>query len=193
MRRGCSRNVMRWLEPRTPAPCGHRVRSRAEHGRPPPSCRDSAWLSSPFGRHRRAQGAEGVPCCAAPRVTSASAERAAAAGAPYLCGIMDAIALTHTYPYEEINDYLRVHPDSRQEVAEALAYFEPSTSATGSPVRLWSISDSRTTSARPKPGTRCSRESVPEPSSSTRTMAMATMPAGISHSAVIERFFAQHL
>jgi cephalosporin-C deacetylase len=28
--------------------------------------------------------------------------RAAAAGAPYLCGFMDAIALTHTYPYEEI-------------------------------------------------------------------------------------------
>ena len=31
--------------------------------------------------------------------------RAAAAGAPYLCGFMDAIELTHTYPYEEINDY----------------------------------------------------------------------------------------
>src|SRR3989442_1064635 len=30
--------------------------------------------------------------------------RAAAAGGPYLCGFMDAIALTHTYPYEEAND-----------------------------------------------------------------------------------------
>jgi cephalosporin-C deacetylase len=49
---------------------------------------------------------------------------AAAAGAPYLCGIMDAITLTHTYPYEEINDYLRLHPDSQQTVAETLAYFD---------------------------------------------------------------------
>ena len=50
--------------------------------------------------------------------------RAAAAGAPYLCGIIDAIALTHTYPYEEINDYLRLHPDSRHAVEETLAYFD---------------------------------------------------------------------
>jgi cephalosporin-C deacetylase len=49
---------------------------------------------------------------------------AAAAGAPYLCGIMDSITLTHTYPYEEINDYLRLHPDSQQTVAETLAYFD---------------------------------------------------------------------
>ena len=50
--------------------------------------------------------------------------RAAAAGAPYLCGFMDALALTHTYPYEEINDYLRQHPDSRPAVEETLAYFD---------------------------------------------------------------------
>jgi cephalosporin-C deacetylase len=50
--------------------------------------------------------------------------RAAAAGAPYLCGIMDALALTHTYPYEEINDYLRQHPDSHGAVTETLAYFD---------------------------------------------------------------------
>jgi cephalosporin-C deacetylase len=50
--------------------------------------------------------------------------RAAAAGAPYLCGFIDAIALTHTYPYEEINDYLRLHPDSRPAVEETLAYFD---------------------------------------------------------------------
>jgi cephalosporin-C deacetylase len=50
--------------------------------------------------------------------------RAAAAGAPYLCGFMDAIALTQTYPYEEINDYLRLYPDSRPQVAETLAYFD---------------------------------------------------------------------
>jgi cephalosporin-C deacetylase len=50
--------------------------------------------------------------------------RAASAGAPYLCGFMDAIALTHTYPYEEINDYLRLHPDRRGAVEETVAYFD---------------------------------------------------------------------
>ena len=37
---------------------------------------------------------------------------------------MDAIALTHTYPYEEINDFLRAHPDSRRAVEETVAYFD---------------------------------------------------------------------
>jgi cephalosporin-C deacetylase len=50
--------------------------------------------------------------------------RAAAAGAPYLCGYLDAIELTRTYPYEEINDYLRLHPQSRQAVADTVAYFD---------------------------------------------------------------------
>ncbi|MGQ4809795.1 Cephalosporin-C deacetylase [Candidatus Entotheonellaceae bacterium PAL068K] len=50
--------------------------------------------------------------------------RAAAAGAPYLCGFMDAIELTHTYPYQEINDYLHLHPTSRQAVEETVAYFD---------------------------------------------------------------------
>ena len=50
--------------------------------------------------------------------------RAAAAGAPYLCGFMDAIELTHTYPYEEINDYLRRYPERRPAVEETLAYFD---------------------------------------------------------------------
>jgi cephalosporin-C deacetylase len=50
--------------------------------------------------------------------------RAASAGAPYLCGFMDAIELTHTYPYEEINDYLRLHPERRPEVEATVAYFD---------------------------------------------------------------------
>ena len=37
---------------------------------------------------------------------------------------MDAIELTHTYPYEEINDYLRSNPESRQIVGETLSYFD---------------------------------------------------------------------
>ena len=50
--------------------------------------------------------------------------RAAAAGAPYLCGFMDAIELTHTYPYEEINDYLRLYPERRPAVEATVAYFD---------------------------------------------------------------------
>jgi cephalosporin-C deacetylase len=47
-----------------------------------------------------------------------------AAGAPYLCGFMDAASLTHSYPYEEINDYLREHPDHEPLVRETVAYFD---------------------------------------------------------------------
>ncbi len=50
--------------------------------------------------------------------------RAAAAGAPYLTGFMDSIELTGTYPYQEINDYLRLHPSSRQRVERTLSYFD---------------------------------------------------------------------
>ncbi|MDE2686992.1 MAG: acetylxylan esterase [Chloroflexota bacterium] len=50
--------------------------------------------------------------------------KAASAGAPYLCGYMDAIALTSSYPYQEINDYLKAHPDSRDDVERTLAYFD---------------------------------------------------------------------
>ena len=37
---------------------------------------------------------------------------------------MDAIDLTHSYPYEEINDYLRHYPDRRPAVRETVAYFD---------------------------------------------------------------------
>ncbi|MCZ6636218.1 MAG: acetylxylan esterase [bacterium] len=50
--------------------------------------------------------------------------RAAAAGAPYLCGFMDAIQLTHTYPYQEIRDYLRLYPNREPAVRDTLAYFD---------------------------------------------------------------------
>lgn len=49
---------------------------------------------------------------------------AASAGAPYLCGYMDAAELTHTYPYQEVTDYLRLHPESAADVEETLAYFD---------------------------------------------------------------------
>ena len=50
--------------------------------------------------------------------------KAAAAGAPYLCGYMDSIDLTDAYPYQEIADYLRLYPDSREQVENTLAYFD---------------------------------------------------------------------
>ena len=49
---------------------------------------------------------------------------AASAQAPYLTGYMDAIQLTHSYPYEEINEYLRLHPDARPQVEATLAYYD---------------------------------------------------------------------
>jgi len=47
-----------------------------------------------------------------------------AAGAPYLCGFMDAAALTRSWPYEEINDYLRLYPEREAQVRETLNYFD---------------------------------------------------------------------
>jgi cephalosporin-C deacetylase len=47
-----------------------------------------------------------------------------AAGAPYLCGMMDAASLTHSYPYEEINEYLRLQPEHEPRVRATLAYFD---------------------------------------------------------------------
>ena len=48
----------------------------------------------------------------------------ASAGAPYLCGFMDAIELTHSYPYQEINDYLRLNPEREEQVRSTLNYFD---------------------------------------------------------------------
>jgi cephalosporin-C deacetylase len=47
-----------------------------------------------------------------------------AAGAPYLCGFMAAASLTHSYPYEEINDYLRLHPEREPLVRATVAYYD---------------------------------------------------------------------
>jgi len=46
------------------------------------------------------------------------------AGAPYLCGFLESARLTHSYPYEEINEYLRAHPDQLPLMTEALAYYD---------------------------------------------------------------------
>ena len=44
----------------------------------------------------------------------------ASAGAPYLCSMMDSASLTRSYPYEEINDYLRLHPEHEDAVRDTL-------------------------------------------------------------------------
>ncbi len=74
-----------------------------------------------IGVHGSSQGGALTIVTAALR---ADAITCGAAGAPYLCGFMDAIALTHTYPYEEINDYLRAHPEREPAVRETLAYYD---------------------------------------------------------------------
>lgn len=50
--------------------------------------------------------------------------RCASAGAPYLCGILDAAGLTRSQPYEEINDYLRAYPERIDQVRETVEYFD---------------------------------------------------------------------
>jgi cephalosporin-C deacetylase len=47
-----------------------------------------------------------------------------AVGAPFLCGIWDATRLTHSYPYEEINEFLRAHPGLRPEVEKTVSYYD---------------------------------------------------------------------
>lgn len=47
-----------------------------------------------------------------------------AAGAPYLCGFMDAASLTHSWPYQEMNDYLRLYPERESRMRETLNYFD---------------------------------------------------------------------
>lgn len=48
----------------------------------------------------------------------------AAAGAPYLAGVIDAIQLTNSQPYQEINDYLRFYPGSRPAIEETWGYYD---------------------------------------------------------------------
>ena len=50
--------------------------------------------------------------------------KVAAAGAPYLCGFIDSIELTDTYPYQEINDYIANNPDKFDLIKKNLAYFD---------------------------------------------------------------------
>ena len=50
--------------------------------------------------------------------------KAASAGAPYLCSTMDAATMTHSYPYQEINDYLRLHPADLSKLKSTWDYYD---------------------------------------------------------------------
>ena len=49
---------------------------------------------------------------------------AAAAGAPFLCSMMDAASLTNWYPYQEMNDHLRLHPQDEPTIRQTLDYYD---------------------------------------------------------------------
>lgn len=74
-----------------------------------------------IGVHGSSQGGALTVVTAALR---ADAVTCGAAGAPYLCGFMDAASLTHSYPYEEINEYLRLYPEREPLVRDTVAYFD---------------------------------------------------------------------
>jgi cephalosporin-C deacetylase len=76
---------------------------------------------SRIGVHGSSQGGALTLTTAALR---ADAITCGAAGAPYLVGFMDAVSLTHSYPYEEINEYLREFPDQEEAVRNTVAYYD---------------------------------------------------------------------
>ncbi len=106
-----------------------------------------------IGVHGSSQGGALTIATAALR---ADAITVGAAGAPYLCGYMDCVALTHSWPYEEINDYLRQLPGARcccARDAELLRWDQ--LRAAASAARCCSTSAWVTMSARRKRATRC--------------------------------------
>jgi cephalosporin-C deacetylase len=46
------------------------------------------------------------------------------AGAPFLCAIVECVRLTRTYPYQEIREFLQVHPELLPAVERSAAYLD---------------------------------------------------------------------
>ena len=46
------------------------------------------------------------------------------AGCPFLCSYPDAMRLARSYPYNELNCYLRAYPDRREQMVSTLNYFD---------------------------------------------------------------------
>jgi cephalosporin-C deacetylase len=74
-----------------------------------------------IGVHGGSQGGALTVITAALR---ADAITCGAAGAPFLAGFLDAAGFTHSYPYEEINEYLRQYPEREPDVRATLEYFD---------------------------------------------------------------------
>lgn len=119
--------------------------------------------------------------------------RAAAAGAPYLCGMMDAITLTHTYPYEEINDYLRLHPESRQEVEDTLAYFDGHNFADKITCPIMVNIGLQDNVCPPETGYALFNRIAAQDKQLYTYDGHGHDAGRAQHSAIVERFFAQHL
>ena len=47
-----------------------------------------------------------------------------ASGCPFLCSFPDSMRLARTYPYNELNCYLRAYPDREEQVITTLQYFD---------------------------------------------------------------------
>ncbi len=47
-----------------------------------------------------------------------------AAACPFLCGFPDAMKLARSYPYNELNCYLRAYPDRKEQALATLSYFD---------------------------------------------------------------------
>ncbi|UFU03574.1 acetylxylan esterase [Ruania suaedae] len=49
---------------------------------------------------------------------------AVSAGAPFMCGVMDSVRLTRTYPYQEVRELLQQDPGLLEAVTEAAGYLD---------------------------------------------------------------------
>jgi cephalosporin-C deacetylase len=78
-------------------------------------------ISDRIGVHGSSQGGALTITTAALRSDNIAC---GAAGAPYLAGFMDSAKLSHSYPYEEMNEYLRLYPDREPAMRETVAYFD---------------------------------------------------------------------
>lgn len=76
---------------------------------------------SRIGVHGTSQGGGLTVAVAALR---ADVVTCGAAGAPFLASIMDCVSLTRSYPYEEINEYLRMYPGRAPQVRSTVAYVD---------------------------------------------------------------------
>jgi cephalosporin-C deacetylase len=118
---------------------------------------------------------------------------AAAAGAPYLCGMIDAIALTQTYPYEEINDYLRCYPERRPQVVETLAYFDGMNFASKITCPIIVNIGLQDNVCPPETGYALFRNIGATDKRLYPYDGHGHDAGRVAHSAIVDRFFAQHL